>query len=214
MNKIFLTFVLGMFLFSFASAGTVPGSPFKLDEEMQITNHCSAGGCTFMKISSIKYPNGTTIYLGAAMTQNDQTFNYTFVPDQIGTYSVYYLDDPQGVIELSDSDEFIVTPEGNDIGESGTLLVGVLMALLFLVIFFLFLGLKQEDKTYKLFFILLTIIAFFFAIGITNTLIRGYSTSEGLVDLFDYMYWTYLVVGGIAAIFVFIDLLIKVFAPK
>ena len=109
MKKLFLFLFLGVFLISFACADSI-GDGYKVDEEMQITNYCQAGTCTYMNLSSIEYPNGTISYLNEAMTQNGQTFNYSFIPDKVGTYSFITCGD--STIAVCDKDTFTVTYNG------------------------------------------------------------------------------------------------------
>lgn len=102
-------------MLTFVSADSI-GDSYKIDEQMQITNYCQAGTCTYMNLSNIEYPNGTVIYLNSAMTQNEQIFNYSFTPDQIGIYYFITCGDPS--IGICDKDNFITTYNGeinNDI---------------------------------------------------------------------------------------------------
>jgi len=109
MNKFFLSVFCLMFILTFVSADSI-GDGYKVDEEMQITNYCQAGVCTYMNLSSVEYPNGTMVYLNAAMTQNGQTFNYSFTPDQVGTY--YFVTCGDSSVSVCDKDYFICTYNG------------------------------------------------------------------------------------------------------
>jgi hypothetical protein len=98
-----------MFLFTLVSSTSI-GDNYKVNEEMQITNYCQAGSCTYMNISSITYPNETILYLNSAMTKNEQSFNYSFTPDQVGTY--YFITDGNPSVPIRDKDSFTVTYNG------------------------------------------------------------------------------------------------------
>jgi len=107
-KQIIFIFTL-MFMLTLVSADSI-GDGYKVDEEMQITNYCQAGTCTYMNLSSVEYPNGTVTYLNSAMTQNVQTFNSSFTPDQIGTY--YFVTCGDSTTAACDKDWFIVTYNG------------------------------------------------------------------------------------------------------
>ena len=98
-----------VFLLTFVSADSI-GDSYKVDEEMQVTNYCQVGTCTYMNLSSIEYPNGTITYSNSAMTQNSQTFNYSFTPDKVGTY--YFITCGDSTTAACDKDEFTVTYNG------------------------------------------------------------------------------------------------------
>ena len=109
MNKQVMFLFALMFMLTFVTADSI-GDGYKVDEEMQVTNYCQAGTCTYMNLSSIEYPNGTIVYLNSAMTQNGQTFNYSFIPDQVGTY--YFITCGDSTVAACDKDYFIVTYNG------------------------------------------------------------------------------------------------------
>jgi len=109
MNKsIYFIFCL-MFVITFVSADSI-GDGYKVDEEMQITNYCQAGTCTYMNLSSVEYPNGSIVYLNEAMTQNGQTFNYSFTPDQVGVY--HFVTCGDSTVAVCDKDYFTCTYNG------------------------------------------------------------------------------------------------------
>jgi len=108
MKQYYLIFTL-VFLLTLVSATSI-GDNYKVNEQMQITNYCQSGSCTYMNISSITYPNETILYLNSAMTQTGQTFNYSFTPDQVGDYYFITLGDPS--VEIRDKDSFTVTYNG------------------------------------------------------------------------------------------------------
>lgn len=109
MKKLYLILILGMFLISFANAEVI--GTFKQGQEMQITNYCSTADCTSAKLSSIKYPNGTIIYLDESMTKNGNEFNYTYTPSELGEYYFTTCSNPNGV-DVCEMDSFIVNPKG------------------------------------------------------------------------------------------------------
>jgi len=109
MNRQVIFIFALMFMLTFVGADSI-GDGYKVDEEMQITNYCQAGTCTYMNLSSVELPNGTISYLNSAMTQNGQTFNSSFTPDQVGTY--YFVTCGDSSVAVCDKDYFVVTYNG------------------------------------------------------------------------------------------------------
>ena len=109
MNRQFVFIFSLIFMLTLVSADSI-GDGYEVNEEMQITNYCESGDCTYVNISSIEYPNGTITYPNAAMTKNGQDFNYTFTPDQVGTYYFITFGDTNTI--TYDKDTFTVTYNG------------------------------------------------------------------------------------------------------
>lgn len=128
--------LLGIFLISSVSAESI-GS-YKQAQEMQITNYCSIGSCTYMNLTSLELPNGTIIYYNAAMTQNQQSFNYSYTPIELGTYTFGTCGDPEGIL-VCDSDTFEVTPSGRN-GSDNIALVIILIIIIYAVTLTSFFG--------------------------------------------------------------------------
>ena len=80
----------------------------KINELMQITNYCSTGDCTYANLTSIKTPNGVVETYGILMTKKGQDFNYSYVPQEAGTYHFNTCSDPGGTV-VCDSDTFEVS---------------------------------------------------------------------------------------------------------
>lgn len=102
---------------------------FKQGDKMQITNYCSTGDCTYANLTRISIPNGTVVYPNAVMTENNQNFNYSYTPNETGTYTFTTCSDPNG-IKVCDSDNFDVTPSGRS-GSSNTIFFLLVLALLY-----------------------------------------------------------------------------------
>ncbi len=109
--KLFVSLVF-VFLLMFTLVGADSIGTFTNGQEMQITNYCEAGVCTYMTLTSLEVPNGTIIYPDTNMTMNDQTFNYSFTPDQIGNYKFVTCGD--STIATCDKDDFDVTHTGKE----------------------------------------------------------------------------------------------------
>ena len=104
MKKILLTIILGIFLISFVSA-SLP--TVEQNVCIQIKTILNTAG---VNISSITYPNETTLFLNQEMEKNALTFNYTFCGTNVlGTYTYDYFDADGGVYV----NDFLVTLSGN-----------------------------------------------------------------------------------------------------
>ena len=104
MKKILLTIILGIFLISLASASLPAVEQNVCIQIKTILN------TDWVNISSLTYPNETTLFLNEEMTKNALTFNYTFCgTDTTGTY-IYDYFDAEGKVYVND---FLVTPSGN-----------------------------------------------------------------------------------------------------
>jgi hypothetical protein len=135
-----------MFLFTFVSADSI-GDNYKVDEQMQITNYCQAGTCTYMNLSSIEYPNGTVSYLNSIMTQNGQTFNSSFTPDQVGEF--YFVTCGDSSVAVCDKDEFTVTYNGES---NNDVAIYIVLLIFMCSLIFGYFKLRQKvdfDKWYK-----------------------------------------------------------------
>lgn len=82
----FLILLLGIFLFSFASA-----EAFKIDEELDIKVVClNDGYCSSAAFCNINVidPDSILIVIGQNMTNQTSFFNYTIIPNKTGVYNV------------------------------------------------------------------------------------------------------------------------------
>lgn len=85
-------------------------SPQKQYACVSLPQVCSS--CTYVNLSSIKYPNSTMNNLNVAMTKNGVNFNYNFCEtDQLGTYIITTCGDKDSTFQCAVYD-FVVTPTG------------------------------------------------------------------------------------------------------
>jgi len=131
MNKQISFMILFLFMFTLVSAESI--GTFKINQEMQISNYCDVGTCTYVTLMSLEYPNGTLIYPNTNMTKNGQAYNYTFTPDQIGTHTFVTCGD--STLDVCDKDTFFV----NFNGEENSIATMIIL-LLFFIGLFLFYG--------------------------------------------------------------------------
>lgn len=131
MNKQFIYVFIFLMIIIPVSAEFVGTS--KINEKMQITNYCDSGNCTFVTLQTLEYPNGTVIYLNENMTKRGQSFNYTFIPDQFGTYTFVTCGLGFSIVSVCDKDTFFVNYSGED---------NSILSLITLLVFFisLFIG--------------------------------------------------------------------------
>lgn len=111
MNKKILIFIALAFMLVLPMVAAENIGSYKQNQEMQITNYCSDGTCSYMNLSSITIPNGTKVNYNIEMTKNVQDFNYTYTPTLIGEYEFNTCGNPSGNV-ICDSDTFDVTPSG------------------------------------------------------------------------------------------------------
>jgi len=122
-KKIILTIILGIFLISMASASLPPVEQNVCIQIKTILN------TTSVNISTITYPNETTLFLNQDMTKNALTFNYTFCgTDTIGIYIYDYFD-----AELNTYvNDFKVTPDGKEFTTQNSIsYLGFILIILF-----------------------------------------------------------------------------------
>lgn len=136
MKKQFIFLFVFVILLSSISAISI--GTYKIDEGMQITNYCGAGVCTYITLQSLEYPNGTIDYPNINMTKNGQAYNYSFTPEDFGTYSIVTCGD--STINVCDSDTFFV----NFNGEENSIATMIILLLFFVG---LFLGYYYLNKT-------------------------------------------------------------------
>ena len=134
MKKIILTIILGIFLITLASA-SLPAVEQNVCIQIKTILNTSS-----VNISTITYPNETTLFLNKDMTKNALTFNYTFCgTDTIGIY-IYDYFDAEGKVYVND---FEVTPTGFILETSDSLLyIIILIATFILFLAFLYPAIK------------------------------------------------------------------------
>lgn len=118
MNKQFILILVVVLMITTISAEKI--GTFPINEEMQITNYCRAGVCTFTTLDSLEFPNGTITYPNTNMTKNGQAYNYSFTPIALGTYTFTTCGD--SIIEVCDKDTFFVNFNGED-NSIGTMII-------------------------------------------------------------------------------------------
>lgn len=108
-KKLFILLVCLLFLPSFSSSLSI--GTFEQGKEMQITNYCSSGDCTYVNLTSIIYPNGSIFDVNIAMTNHNQLFSYNYTPTDLDVYYFTTCGNPGGE-SVCDQDEFTITKTG------------------------------------------------------------------------------------------------------
>lgn len=95
-----------------------------------------------MNLISLKLPNGTIENINKAMTNNEQSFNFSYIPSLSGEYSFTTCGDPNGR-NICDSDSFQVTHTGKELQQSqSTIYITIVFLLLLMFIGFIVMGIK------------------------------------------------------------------------
>jgi len=143
MKKYFIFAFMFLFMFTLVSADDI--GTFKLNQEMQITNYCQSGVCTYVTLVSLEFPNGTIVYPNTNMTKTNQFYNYTFTPNDIGEYTFVTCGD--SIIDVCDSDTFNVTFTGKQTYQG----INIILLVFFSILLFSYHNLSKKinyDKWY------------------------------------------------------------------
>ena len=133
MKKLMLLLIAGMFLISLTSASI---SNLRSQEQgncVELIQNCP--DCTYNNISRVIYPNSTDALSNVAMQKDDTSYNYTFCDTNVlGTYRVNGYGDIGGTKKTWNY-IFEVTPTGFTFGESESILIFALLAVLLILTF-------------------------------------------------------------------------------
>lgn len=131
-----------MFIISFSSVSAISSTGeslgnFKVNNSIQLYQSCST--CTYTNLSSIKYSNGTMLFLNVEMTKNGQDYNYTFDGASItGDYFYSVCGDKDSVLTC-ETIPFTVSRLGYALSTSQAIIYSILI-LLTIVLFIFSLG--------------------------------------------------------------------------
>ncbi|HEB46965.1 MAG TPA: hypothetical protein ENI22_00665 [Candidatus Pacearchaeota archaeon] len=133
MKKLMLLLIAGMFLISFTSAAISNSGTFKQGECVELIQTCP--DCTYNNISRVIYPDSTDALNNVVMQKDDTFYNYSFCDtSNLGTYTVNGYGDIGGI---KDDWNYIfeVTQTGFTFGESESILIFALLAVLLILTF-------------------------------------------------------------------------------
>jgi len=137
-KKLFFILMLGILFISLTSAYDL--GAVKKDGCADLYQHCS--DCSFVNVTSIKYPNQTIIYLNIGMDKNGYDFTYNYCNNnQSGDYFYTVCGDPTNK-DPCKTYSYVVTESGVEITQqrssSSIALLGILFLLLLVSLYALF----------------------------------------------------------------------------
>jgi hypothetical protein len=196
--KITLGFILILWVVSLTSA--------EIDSLTQTQGECITLrqeyiNSTYTNLTSISYPNTTTIIIGRLMTKVGATYNYSFCETRdLGEYSYCTVTDVDG-IKTSVCTPFYITTSGREAiteGESSTIVVSIIIMLV-LSAFFFILGSKVDNMGGKIVLVgtaaVLLLATLLFSLVIMNQTIGGFST---IIEGYATFWFVVKIITGIA----------------
>lgn len=190
-KKILFAFLLGIFLISLASAYDL--GAVKKNECVDLYQHCS--DCSFVNVTSIKYPNQTIIYLNEEMTKNGYDFTYNYCNNNLsGDYFYTVCGDPTNK-DPCKTFSYTVTESGVEITEQRATSSIALIVLLLLFLTFSIIGIfKVEDykgkfALYWVSHVLLVLVLF----SAWQLGVEGILDGMALTGIFKILFWVAIV---------------------
>lgn len=202
MKKLILILFMGVFLVSLVSAENPCGTDnYFLDfveKSSTISLYQRCSNCTYVNLTSIKYPNESWQAINAPMTKLDVDYNYSFTKTQdLGCYSYTVKGDKNGIITTETLD-FKVTPSGQDFDEGQAIGgMAIFLGMLAVAFTFLFIGSKlgKEEKTapFGFFFLVLAVIiaiaTLYLGWAFSVDILQHETISKGVSRIFTTVLW-------------------------
>ena len=188
MKRLSLCIIIGLFLITLVSAENI--GTYQQGDCIELVQTCA--NCSYVRISGVSYPNSSQALSLTTMTKTGTYYNHTFCnTNDTGTYKVNGFGDDLGV-DQEWAYYFDITPSGNMATTSqGIISIVVIISVLFVMLFFGFLGFKLMDyeKLYgvALFFILLSLLLSVFSMYLGFTYSRDFmfsASTEPYLKLF------------------------------
>jgi len=212
-NKHLIMLMMFIFLFSFSSAIETNFGSYIKGENLTLKQTC--GDCSYINITSVQYPNGTTFISNVQMTKDDTLYTYEIdgnLLDKNGVYLVTGRGDPYGNNETFSYD-FTIRNTGNELDLPQVMLYLMLFFILcvcLLISLYVSIVVKFENSkdiggniiriNYKKYIKLLSLgfsyVFFTTIIFFAWNLIYAYSYWENLALFFRYSY-TLLMIGAL-----------------
>ncbi len=213
MKKIYLL-MFSILLISFTSAAIFDLGVFERDTTIQLIQTCN--NCTFNNISNVLLPNGTLTFENVAMDKVADFYNVTFNQTQsLGQYIVNGFGDPDGVTTTFNY-IFSITPTGQDLDTPQSILViGLIVILIAMTLFFFNASNKTESIPFKVFFAALGLLFIMVTVGVSiNSIKQLMLVGSVFAGTFTAIYTLVLALvsaGGIALILYVIIVALKQF---
>jgi len=190
MKRILIIMLLMVSLVGASSLGT-----FQQGECTQLHQICD--NCTYVNVTLIAFPNGSSDNTDYAMTKDGGDYNYTFCnTDALGRYVYTTCGDLNGN-NICENIEFEITPNGSSLSTSSAIIYGLTLLLMFgVTIFFLIFAKVTETPGIKLFFNIIGYITMFLAVGSGYILLQssGVNAMSGTVMALLYVLGIVLIV--------------------
>lgn len=201
-NKILICMILLIVILPIVSGLTI--GTFKNGECVNLFQTCS--NCTYANITSVIYPNGTSIIGNVDMTKSGTYYSFKYCNTTLnGIYQVTGIGDPDAVVEVWNYD-FVISPNGEDATEGKAVFyIGLLIVLLVFLVGAVVIFMESENLLarvgmFGLGYLLLMAITF---IG-WNMASDFLTSSPFLISMLRILFWVLvagvfpLVVGGFA----------------
>ena len=203
--NLLLYIIIGMFLFNIVSADGDIGI-VKQGDCISLYNYCPT--CTFVKWTSIRYPNQTTLTgLDLSMTKNGFDYNYTFCDTLLlGEYSYTTCGDKAGDIDACEDITFESTSTGKSTPTGVPTFLGILIIIIFgTSCFMMFLSGTMHEVAFKIFFLIIALV-FLMATLITGYMVLGDSNVTSTIGTTTL---SLIVVVGMILFIIFVWILIR-----
>ncbi len=143
MKKILLTLILGIFLISLVSATSI--GTFKQDNCISLHQICD--NCTYVNLTSIKYPNSTIQNINQLMTKIGVDYNYTFCSTSALGYYFYNVCGDKDEVLTCENIEFAITEGGDNFNLAQAI---ILLGQFGLLALFFGIGMTFKKEKWKL----------------------------------------------------------------
>lgn len=125
------------------------GGKSALKKETCVELQQTCDNCTYVNLTSVTYPNSTSVYFNKAMTKNGVKYNYSFCDTTpIGSYLFSVLGDKNGVADTEEG-KFEITYTGDSLNTQKSILYVALLAVLvfFFILIIYFTGKLPSSET-------------------------------------------------------------------
>lgn len=206
-NKLLLSIIIIMLVSPLIIADEVADELgyFRINENITLVQVCD--DCTFVNITSIKYPNSTLQIINQPMTKTNQEFTYGFNnTDLIGEYFYTACGDVGDTTYTCESVLFTITNSGYELSTGESIIYIIfLLASLFTFSLCLFFSIKipfknqrsqdgtiisiNDMKYLKIFLIVMSYIVLMFIFGIVRSITANYLSINGAYRLFNFLFY-------------------------
>lgn len=194
MRKTILILFCMIFLINGISALIDLGTA-KQGECVELYQSCPT--CTYSIVRECKYPNETIINVDWSMDKSNSGYTYDFCDTEVlGDYSCTIYGNKGGLSYESPEEEiFRVTPNGEEMDTSTSLLYGFFLTLIGIFLFFAIMGIRKAVGAWMIFYLCLTYVLIYAIVGIGYLLARDYLWAAPIFAKILYLSWFVLGIG-------------------